>query len=150
MDPAKNSSIIIGDFNFSDRKDKHFVVSTAANIGEPSTVSQPPPEHYSTQFHTWSDILKSWTEISQPFPTHFNSSGPSLRRLDRVWSSSPSHLLSKLHVHSEVISSPENLSAEGFSDHAPLALVFGKKQFHNSRVQPINKLVCSHFYFPTN
>ena len=90
-------------------------------------LGEPPPAHYSTQFHTWNEILKLWTEVSQPFPTHFNSRGPSLKRLDRVWISSPSHLLSKLHVHSEVISSPENLSSEGISDHAPLALVFGKK-----------------------
>ena len=65
--PANNSSIIIGDINFSDRRDRHFAVSTAANIGEPSTIASPPPEHYSTQYHTWNDILKSWTEISQPF-----------------------------------------------------------------------------------
>ena len=49
-----------------------------------------------------------------------------MSRLDRAFISSPSSLILKLNIGCSVVGTPEESFANGESDHAPLALCFGR------------------------
>ena len=70
--------------------------------------------------------MEDWIDLIQSFPIHFDSTANSCSRIDRSWICGPSSLLIKLCVLSVVLSSPEEYFGDGFSDHAPLILSFGK------------------------
>ena len=148
-DPSRHFAVCIGDLNFAANFEKPFRVGE--NFASLSSALSPPPvlPHSAVHANQWKSFLDHWTEITQPFPTYFNNRGPSLRRIDRVWTPIPNHLIIKLHVHSEVVTSPESLFAQGLSDHGPLLVTFGKKQFCGNSAQPIPKFVCKHPSYAT-
>ena len=71
-------------------------------------------------------FLSSWTELVQPFPTHFDSKGNSLSRLGTAFISCPSSLILKLNIGCSVVGKPEECFANYESDHAPIAVSFGR------------------------
>lgn len=74
----------------------------------------------------WMRHLASWTEVAQPFPTHFDSKGNTVSRLDRAFVACPISLLLKLNFGCSVVGTPEEIFANGDSDHAPVAICFGR------------------------
>ena len=68
----------------------------------------------------------TWTEIIQPRPTHFDFSGQSCSRIDRIWAFGLSSLSIKMYVRSHVVSSPVEYYGQGLSDHTPLIASLGR------------------------
>ena len=119
------SGLLVGDLNIKAEHERTFKVGRVFAGGARDRVYSNPL--FSGQLlRLWGQILEGWTEVIQPFPTHFDAKGNSCSRIDRAWVCGPSSLLIKLRVMSFVISSPEELFGEGLSDHAPLVLSFGK------------------------
>ena len=71
-------------------------------------------------------FLARWTELVQTFPTHFGPKGNSLSSLDRAFISCPSCLTLKLNIGCSVVGKTEECLAHFESDHAPLAVGFGR------------------------
>ena len=72
------------------------------------------------------DIL----EFVQPNPTHFNSQSSSLSKIDRILSTLPPSLSTKLRLQADVFSAPETLHYKKISDHA---LVFLRIELRDPR-----------------
>ena len=64
-------------------------------------------------------------EFAQPNPTHFNSQSSSLSKIDRILSTLPPSLSTKLRLPADVVSAPETLHYRKVSDHAPVFLCIG-------------------------
>ena len=70
--------------------------------------------------------LTTWTQVAQPFPTHYDSKGNTVSRLDRAFIACPISLLLKLSIGCCVVGTPEEIFANGDTDHAPVALCSGR------------------------
>ena len=92
----------------------------------------------------WMKHLSLWTELAQPFPTHLNSIGNSLSRFDRAFISSPSSVSLKLNIGCSVLGISEETFVKGESDHAPLAVCFGKCFRPPTGDLPIPRWICKH------
>ena len=80
----------------------------------------------------------------QPFPTHFDPKGNTLSKLDRAFISCPSSLTLKLNIQCSVVGKPEECFANFESDHAPLALCFGRPLRLKIGELPIPRWICKH------
>ena len=89
-------------------------------------------------------FLSRWTEVVQPFPTHFDPKGNTLSKLDRAFISCPSSLTLKLNIQCSVVGKPEECFANFESDHAPLALCFGRPLRLKIGELPIPRWICKH------
>ena len=136
--PHLEFACFVGDFNFSARDDRIFKVgrplleSTPATIGGSGT----------RQAH-WERLLAQWTELVQPFPTHYNKVGNTCNKLDRAFVACPSSLLLKLSVTHSVVGTPEQTFANGESDHAPIAIGFGRQSKATVASPPIPRWIRS-------
>ena len=92
----------------------------------------------------WERYLFHWTEVIQPFPSHYNKYGNTCNTLDRAFVSCPSSILLKLSVTRSVIGTPEQVFADGESDHAPGALGFGGHIKAKVAESPIPRWVSKH------
>ena len=92
----------------------------------------------------WERYLTHWTEVIQPFPTHYNKYGNTCNKLDRAFVPYPSSMLLKLSVTLSVIGTPEQVSADGESDHAPVALGFGRHIKAKVAESPFPRWVTKH------
>ncbi len=70
-------------------------------------------------------FLSEWTEIVQPYPTHFDHKGNICARIDRGWVSCPSNLLIKLQLQSHVLGSPEEMFGSEISGHSSFVISIG-------------------------
>ena len=89
-------------------------------------------------------ILEEWIEIIQPLRNHFNHNGRCCSRIERCWVFCPSYFLIKMQTSSNVAGAPEGLYGNGFSDHAPVVLAFGRKPRKCNSCNPLPKHVCKH------
>ena len=65
--PNRGFGVFIGDFNFSARDDRVF------KVGRPLLESSAAAVCSSgTRQASWERFLSGWTEVCQPFPTHYN------------------------------------------------------------------------------
>ena len=100
--PNESASLFIGDLNFMALGERRF------KAGRPVAASlRVAPTTSSTFQNVWLKELKSWTEISQPFPTNYSASGNSCARIDRAFTTIPSSHLINLKVSSSVVGTPE-------------------------------------------
>ena len=72
-------------------------------------------------------MFDSVLEFAQPNPTHFNSQSFSLSKIDRILSTLPASLATKLQLQADVFSAPESLHYRQISDHAPVILCIGAR-----------------------
>ena len=145
--PEDRGAVLIGDLNFKGVWDRTFKAGVP-----PTTISshRPEPTYGVTLEKKWKGMLDYWTEISQPFPTHYNPQNHSCNRIDRVWIPGPSSLLLRLSIVSHVIGSPEEYYGQGLSDHAPFTISFGRKTPASNSTPPLPKFVCKHPNFKFN
>ena len=120
--PKTESGIILRDFSFIAGDDRVFKVGSPP-VGA-STLAQSSSSSGSRKA-AWMRHLSSWTELVQPFPTHYDSKGNTVSRLDRAFIACPISLVLELYTGCPVVGTPEETCANGISDHAPLALRFG-------------------------
>ena len=76
--PKEEFGIILGGFNFFSGDDRVF------KVGLPSSGASTTPTTSSSGSHrtAWMKYRSRWTELVQPFPTHFDPKGNGLSRLD--------------------------------------------------------------------
>ena len=150
VDPTRRIGILIGDLNIKAEHEKSFKIGVAQF---PNSSRPPPDRGFSNPLFSgqrlavWRQILSTWTEISQPMPTHFDIASKTCSRIDRCWIFGPSNLLIKLHIRSHVLSSPEGYYGQGLSDHAPFVVSLGKQIRSSSSSHPLPKFVCKHPQF---
>ena len=120
--PCSKFGILLGDLNI--KAEEELVFNVGRNFEHPNVRYSGNPVYSGTHLRIWESILDEWTEVIQPFPTHFNSRENSCSRIDRGWVACPSSLLTKMLNSSYVISSPEAFHASGLSDHAPMVIAF--------------------------
>ena len=137
--PTQDFACLIGDFNFSAREDRIFKVGRPLLESTPATIGGS-----GTKQLQWERLLASWTEVVQPFPTHYNKYGNTCNKLDRAFVSCPSSLLLKLAVSHTVVGTPEQTFSVGESDHAPISLCFGRQVKTTIGDSPIPKWVAKH------
>ena len=101
--PNEECGIILGDFNFLSGDDRVFKVGSSLSGASTTSTSASSGSHRTA----WM-IFLSWTELVQPFPTHLDSKGNSLSRLDRAFFSCPSSLILKLHIGWSVSDNPKS------------------------------------------
>jgi hypothetical protein len=138
--PKEEFGIIIDDFNFLSGDDRVFKVGQPAATG----ALAPPPSSSGSHRTAWMKFLSRWTEVVQPFPTHFDPKGNTLSKLDRAFISCPSSFTLKLNIQCSVVGKPEECFANFESDHAPLALCFGRPIRLKIGELPIPRWICKH------
>ena len=117
--PTACSSLAVGDLNFLADGEQRF------KVGRPLAPSSLWRSHHSgTHSSLWKSFLSKWTELAQPFPTHFSSESCSSSRLDRGWSSSPVNQILNFRVSSSTVGTPEEFESARLSDHCPVAYCF--------------------------
>jgi hypothetical protein len=124
--PCSKFGILIGDLNIKAEEELVFKVGRA--VDRPNARSSGNPVYSGSNLRIWESILSEWTEVWQPYPTHFHSRDNSCSRIDRGWIFCPSSLLTRIQKSSYVVCSPEAFHAEGLSDHAPLVISFAECQ----------------------
>ena len=137
--PTREFACIIGDFNVSFRDDMIFKVGRPLLESSPATIGGS-----GTKQALWERQLSLWTEVVQPFPTHYDKHGNNCNRLDRAFVSCPSSLLLKLNVSHNVVGTPEQVISAGESDHAPISLCFGRQIKTSVAESPIPRWVTKH------
>ena len=137
--PTREFACLIGDFNFPSRDDRIFKVGRPLLESSPATVGGS-----GTKQALWERYLSQWTEVVQPFPTHYNKHGNNCNRIDRAFVSCPSSLLLKLNVLHSVVGYPEQSFADRESDHAPIALSFGVQSKSVIADPPVPRWVTKH------
>ena len=90
--------ILIGDLNFLAADDRVFKVGQPPAVGAAGR----PPSSSGSHAKAWMAFLPRWTEVVQPFPTHFDAKGNTLSKLDRAFISCPSSQILKLNIQSSV------------------------------------------------
>ena len=110
--PKEEFGVLIGDYNFMAKDDRVFQVGTPP-IGGSSVAANYCSGSRQGQ---WMKHLASWTEVVQPFPTHFSTKGNTVSRIDRAFVACPSSLLLKLRVFCSVVGTPEETFSCGHSD----------------------------------
>ena len=137
--PTQEFAYLSVDFNFSARDDRIF------KVGRPLLESSPATFGGSgTRQSLWERFLCHWTEVVQPFPTHYNKYGNTCNKLDRAFVPCPSSMLLKLSVNHSVVGNPEQSFADGESDHAPIALSFGRYTKSTIADPPVPRWVSKH------
>ena len=133
---------LIGDVNFMGVGERRF------HAGRPIGVA-PPAGSFggAAHSHAWMRELKSWVEISQPFPTHFCSSTKSSSRIDRAWTTTTPAAILQIQIASSVRGTPEDAYAKVISDHAALDVIFSCKQVCSSIEKPIPKADTQHHLY---
>jgi len=120
--PMEEFGILIGDLNFLAADERVFKVGHPPAVGAAGR----PPSASGSHAKAWMSFLSRWTEVVQPFPTHFDVKGNTLSKLDRAFISCPSSQTLKLNIQCSVVGKPEECFSNYESDHAPLALCFGR------------------------
>ena len=140
--PTLATTLLIGDVNFMGAGERRF------HAGRPIGVA-PPAGSFggAAHSHAWMRELKSWVEISQPFPTHFCSSTKSSSRIDRAWTTTTSAAILQIQITSSVRGTPGDVYAKAISDHAALDVIFSCKQVCSSFEKPIPKAVTHHHLY---
>ena len=142
-DPISFMAVLVGDFNFRHRGDRDFKVGQPPSVVLPGSLRSANPQSCSSNFQArWEKMLEDWTEISQPYPTHYDHKGHLCTRIDRGFIAYPSNFLIKLQCSSSVIGSPEDYFGDLISDHAPLLFSFGLKPRLCQGAQPIPRHIC--------
>ena len=138
--PDKVFAVLIGDFNFMARDDRVY------KVGSPPSDDPSIAAHYNSGSRQaqWMKHLASWIEVSQPFPTHYSTKGNTCSRIDRAFVATSPSLLLKLQVFCSVIGTPEECFSNGESDHAPVALGFGRCFHPPAADPPIARWICKH------
>ena len=115
-------------------------------VGSPTSVASTTSTSASSGSHrtAWMKFLARWTELVQPLPIHFDTKGNSLSRLDRAFISCPNSLTLKLNIGWSVVGKPEECFANFESDHAPLAVGFGRPSRPRVGELPIPRWNCKH------
>eukprot|EP00974_Lingulodinium_polyedra_P017734 1719762-Lingulodinium_polyedra.AAC.1 len=67
----------------------------------------------------WTQALKEFTDINVNAPTHFIRASGIASRLDRILLGSPSYYLQNKFIEAKLLATPEALTAQFISDHAP-------------------------------
>jgi len=148
-DPSSQIGILLGDLNIKAEDERSFKVGRNF-VRKVMTHDFANPVYSGTHIRQWESILSEWTEVVQPFPTHFDPKGLSCSRIDRAWVTCPSSLLTKIQSSSFVISSPEVMYGEGLSDHAPFVVSFGKVPNVEVAQHPIPVHICRKPRFKTH
>jgi len=120
--PGRFVSFFPGDFNFPPNNELPVI------LGRPQLdLHSPRPNFLSYHSHKslWEGMFDKFIEFAQPNPTHFNSQSFSLSKLDRILSTLPASLSTKLRLQADVFSAPESLHYRKISDHAPVLLCIG-------------------------
>jgi hypothetical protein len=79
-------------------------------------------------------MLQSFMDCDPGAPTRWNSHKQILKRLDRIYLSTPTWLAINLDITAVVLTDPAALARKGGSDHAPVAVAISKTREHaNSR-----------------
>ena len=91
--------IQIGDLNFLAADDRVFKVGQAPAVG----ASGRPAYSAGSHAKAWMSFLSRWTEVVQPFPTHYDAKGNTLSKLDRAFISCPSSQTLKLNIQCSVV-----------------------------------------------
>ena len=131
---------LIGDFNLEP------VDYPRTSIKDPTQQTFPPIGHNSnaTDSHTWGNIFASMIEILSPDPTHYSARGMFLNKLDRFFTTIPSHAWLTVQPSIQVLVKPELASSRGLSDHGILKLSVSLHAPPNPETLPIRAEVFNH------
>ena len=138
--PKEEFGVLIGDYNFMAKDDRVF------QVGSPPIAGASISSVYcsGSRQGQWMKHLASWTEVAQPFPTHYSTEGNTVSKLDRAFLACPSSLLLKLRTFCSVVGTPEETFSSGLSDHAPISLGFGGCVLPTSKTPPVPRWICKH------
>ena len=87
------------------------------------------------------EVLSTWIELHQPYPTHFSSSNNSCARLDRVYVSTGVSAFMNLRISVCPVSPPETMFQQELSDHSPVNADFSTLPITTKASFPIPKWI---------
>jgi len=143
VNPCARFGILVGDLNIKAENEKSFKVGRDFDSGARDR-GYSNPLFSGHLLRWWGKIFEDWTELIQPFPTHYDHQHKTCSRIDRGWVLCPSSLLVKLRVMSYVVDTPEQCYAEGLSDHAPVVFSFSCQHTIRNASNSVPKFICKH------
>ena len=104
--------------------------------------------HQRQNASVWKPLLQPLTEIHTPdMYTHYVPFSASFSRIDRIYTSAPSWLLTLVSPHALIHSSPDALHSKNISDHAPIGLHITSHKTQQTEEQAISPTVFQHVMY---
>ena len=143
--PMSSFSFAVGDINFIAEDEQRFKVGRPLL---PSSLWR--SQHSGTHANIWKSFLSKWTELAQPFPTHFCVDSLTADRKDRGWTSAPANQILHLRISCSTVGTPEDFEAARLSDHCPVAYCFSPRLPTGAPSHSIPRKVCTDPFFAEN
>ena len=132
-DPLRVHLLVAGDFNFLHPGEQRLSHSSPQRA---QPLLRPQREHRPGQA-ALQPLLDQLTELAQPQATYYDAAAMLVSRLDRVYSSLPGFVLTKLHMKAFLTKTPEAMQKTLFSDHAPVHCTVTAARLLPAHARPI-------------
>ena len=130
--PSSYVVIVSGNFNFLSPGEFRHSLSTP-NSTRPAECSNQPHQPENTLQH----LLLQLVDVAGTLDTRYDSANKMVSRLDRIYISVPTWLLTQFHVQSSTCSDPLTLHQRKISDHIPVVASFAAKRKTAHMERPI-------------